>query len=389
MRRQKQRGKKQYGPAVFLAAALMLAPVSLALIRSMPENLLRLGEQVAFASALSAMPDSGLELLASRFRDELANFEDDRQENAPIAPPDASYPVQEPDREEEEPQGSESSLSKPGASLPKIPKNYQRALLEENFSVSDETAFIRWGNGFLRNSTNQDRETVEDLMDAPFTIEFERTEEPQVLILHTHATESYEFYDRNIYDNRNTWRSTDNTQNVVMVGNAIEEELLSAGIGVIHDTTQHDYPSYNGSYERSAKTIKKYLEEYPSIKVVLDIHRDAIERDNETIVKPAAVIDGVKAAQVMIIAGCDDGTMDMPDWPQNLKFAALLQDRMETYYPGLTRPIMFSYRKYNMDLTTGSLLLEFGSNANTLDEAVYSGRLVGRSLASLILEYTE
>ncbi|MDR2931597.1 MAG: stage II sporulation protein P, partial [Oscillospiraceae bacterium] len=153
------------------------------------------------------------------------------------------------------------------------------------------------------------------------------------------------------------------------------------------DTTQHDYPSYNGSYERSAETIKAYLEEFPSIKVVLDLHRDAMQRD-DAIVKPVAVINGKKAAQIMIIAACDDGTMGVPEWRENLRFAAAFQDYMEQEYHQLTKPVFFCYRKYNMDLTTGSLLLEFGSNANTLEEAMYSAEMAGEALSRLIQEAT-
>ena len=157
----------------------------------------------------------------------------------------------------------------------------------------------------------------------------------------------------------------------------------------VHDTTQHDYPSYNGSYERSAETIKSYLEKYPTIKIALDVHRDAIQRESDLIVKPVVEINGRKAAQLMIITGCEDGTMGVPEWRQNLRFAASLQDAVEQDYPQLTRPIFFCYRKYNMDLTTGSLLLEIGSNANTLDESIYSAELIGNSLAKLLLANME
>ncbi len=188
---------------------------------------------------------------------------------------------------------------------------------------------------------------------------------------------------------RNTWRSTDNTKNMVAVGNALEKALRDAGIGVVHDTTQHDYPSYNGSYERSAETIKSYLEKYPTIKIALDVHRDAIQREDDLIVKPTVEINGRKAAQLMIITGSDDGTMNVPEWRENLRFAASLQDAIEQDTPELTRPIFFCYRKYNMDLTTGSLLLEVGSNANTLDESVYTAELVGKSLARMLNENRE
>ncbi len=204
--------------------------------------------------------------------------------------------------------------------------------------------------------------------------------EPQVLIMHTHTTESFEPYVREAFDANFNYRTTDSSKNMVMVGDAIAAQLEAAGIAVIHDDTIHDYPSYTGSYERSGATVRAILEANPSIKVVLDIHRDAIGGDG-VISQPVAEIEGKKAAQVMIISGCDDGTMGMPNYMQNFRFACLLQQQMESDYPTLTRPILFDYRKYNQNLTTGSLLIEVGSHGNTLEQAEYAGELIGKSLA--------
>ena len=88
----------------------------------------------------------------------------------------------------------------------------------------------------------------------------------------------------------------------------------------------------------------------------------------------------------MIIAGCDDGTMNMPDFFENLKFAAALADKLETLYPGLCRPVLFDYRKYNMDLSPGLLLIEIGATGNTLEEAQYSAELLGNALVELLAE---
>lgn len=210
-------------------------------------------------------------------------------------------------------------------------------------------------------------------------------EEPQVLIMHTHTTESYEPYSRTFYDSSFNSRTTDESMNMVAVGNEIERQLTAAGIAVIHDRTIHDYPSYSGSYDRSAVTVKAILEQYPTIKVVLDVHRDAIERNDGTRIAPSVEIDGRQAAQVMIISGCDDGTLSMPDYMLNFRFSCLLQRQMESDYPGLTRPILFDYRRYNQDLTTGSILIEVGGHANSIDEAKYAGELVGRSLSRALL----
>ena len=211
------------------------------------------------------------------------------------------------------------------------------------------------------------------------------TIEPQVLLYHTHTTESFEPYVRENIDAEFNYRTTDETKNMVMVGNAIQAELEARGIGVIHVTEIHDYPSYNGSYGRSRESIIPILEKYPEIKVVLDIHRDAVSGDGY-VTQPFVEINGREAAQIMIISGCDDGTLDMPDYLKNFHFASALQKQVESDYPTLARPILFDYRHYNQDLTTGSLLIEIGSHGNTLEQAQYSGQLVGRSLCRLLEE---
>lgn len=242
--------------------------------------------------------------------------------------------------------------------------------------------------GQVRNVTSVSGKKVleESRLLPDFTVE--KDGEPQVLIMHTHATESYEPYERDFYDASFNSRTTDKSMNMAAVGDKIAEQLEAAGISVIHDTTLHDYPSYNGSYDLSRETVRKYLDEYPSIKIVLDVHRDAIERESGERIAPLAAIDGKNAAQVMIICGCDDGTMNMPNCMKNLRFACLLQRQMESDYPGLTRPVLFDYRKYNQDLTTGSILIEMGGHANSIEQAEYSGELVGKSLAKCLEELT-
>ena len=133
----------------------------------------------------------------------------------------------------------------------------------------------------------------------------------------------------------------------------------------------------------------RYLEEHPEIQIVLDIHRDAITQDNGEKIKPVNTISGKKAAQLMIITGVEEGKVkDFPDWEYNLRFALHLQKKCESMFPGLMRPVLFSQRKYNMDMTRFSLLVEMGSEANTLEEACYSGRMLAAALASLMEEYT-
>ena len=239
------------------------------------------------------------------------------------------------------------------------------------------------GGGQVRNMTSVSNDVLLEESRKPYDFNVERNGEPQVLIMHTHETESYEPYTRDFYDSSFTSRTTDDSMNMAAVGDKIAEQLEGAGIGVIHDVTKHDYPSYNGSYDRSRVTALDILAENPSIKVVLDIHRDAIERADGTRIAPKVEINGKNAAQVMIISGCDDGTMGLPDYMKNFRFASALQQQLEEDFPGLTRPVLFDYRQYNQDLTTGSILIEVGGHANSIDEALYSGELIGRALADL------
>ncbi len=269
----------------------------------------------------------------------------------------------------------------------------------EQWNIDEQTEIIRTtltgysgkkffsldGGGQVVNHTHVENSTLLAESQLPPAFKISINEKPQVLIMHTHTTESYEPYVRDSYDPEFNYRTTDEERNVIAVGEAICEKLREANIVCIHDITIHDYPSYTGAYERSAETVKAILEENPSIKVVLDIHRDAIASDT-TITQPIVDINGKEAAQVMIISGCDDGTMDMPNYMFNFRFACRLQETMESMYPGLTRPVLFDYRRYNQNLTTGSLLIEVGSHGNTLEQAVYAGSLFGDALSEVLLD---
>ena len=209
-------------------------------------------------------------------------------------------------------------------------------------------------------------------------------EEPYILVYHTHTTEGYELLDLGWYSDQYNSRTKDSRKNMVRVGEELVKELEKAGYKVIHDKTIYD-SSYNGAYSRSLVSVEKYLEKYPSIVLTFDVHRDAIHYDGGTKSKPTAEINGKKAAQVMIISGCEgDGVEDFPGWKDNLSFALHLQNTVEESYDGLMRPVFFCNRKYNMNVTPCSLLLEFGTDANTLEEAVYSATLIGKSISKML-----
>ena len=266
-----------------------------------------------------------------------------------------------------------------------IPESRRGAIETSRYaSHGSGNLYFDYGNGCVWNllsSSNADMQAAAS-QPLPFGIVL-NSSEPQVLIYHTHSTESFDRFDAGFYDTEYPSRSTDVTDNVNAVGQVMADTLDALGIRTIHATEYHDYPSYNGAYGRSRETVQYYLARYPSIKIVLDIHRDAIERNDGTRIKPTTAIDGKKAAQVMIVCSSGGKSNPFPEFQKNLSFAAHLQDTIETLYPTITRPLKLGTNNYNADLSTGSLLMEIGSHANTLEEAKYSGELVARALARL------
>lgn len=211
----------------------------------------------------------------------------------------------------------------------------------------------------------------------------------QVLIIHTHSSEAYTPEGNDSYMPTDTLRTEDTRYNVVRVGDELSACLESYGISVIHDREIYDYPSYTGSYARSADAISRHIKENPEIAVVLDIHRDAIG-DGDTVYKTLAEKDGKPCSQVMLLVGVGENGLAHPKYMENLKFALHLQAAVVEKYPTLARPIALKKERYNQQLTTGSLILEVGSSGNTLQEALRAVRLfadaAGPALTELIAE---
>lgn len=242
--------------------------------------------------------------------------------------------------------------------------------------------------GQINNFTDTANEEVYLYASKKPDIVIEKGNAPQVLIMHTHTSESYEQTADGHYDPSYTGRSLSPSNSVVGVGAVIAQSLADKGICTVHDGTVYDDPLYNNSYSRSRERVQELLKEYPSIKVVLDIHRDGIENDGVRIA-PVTEIDGEKTAQAMIICGCDDGSGILPYYKENLSFAGYLQSSISKQYPTLLRPMMFDYRFYNQDLTTGSILIEVGALGNTTKEARNCGKYLGDAIGNALLNLTE
>ena len=257
---------------------------------------------------------------------------------------------------------------------------------EQQFGHGSGEKYIPCGAGSIKNNTRQTAADIaaEAAQPLPFAIEKDSAA-PQVLIMHTHATEDYRLSAGLWFTPGDGARSTDRSINMCAVGRVMADTLNAAGICTLHDETLNDYPSYTGSYANSRAVVQQYLAQYPSIKIVLDVHRDAIETENGSRMAPVCTVNGQQAAQVMIICGCDNGgSVCLPNYRQNLRFAAAWERAMEGAFPGFTRPVLFSYRFYNQDLTTGSLLIEIGGHGNNLNEALYAGQLAAEGLVKAL-----
>ncbi|MCD7947040.1 MAG: stage II sporulation protein P [Oscillospiraceae bacterium] len=221
---------------------------------------------------------------------------------------------------------------------------------------------------------------------APIQITLEESEEPQILIMHTHGTEAYTMDGDDIYtpSDENT-RTVDENYNVVRIGDEMQTVFEEMGFAVIHDKTLYDYPAYSGSYGRSEKGIEEYLAEYPSIRIVLDVHRDALVGADGTVYKAVTEIDGEQTAQVMMVMGSNE-TTEHAKWQENLSLAVRIQEEMNTLYPTLARPVTLRSSTYNQQLTNGSLLVEVGSHGNTLQEAIRGARLYAEAAGKVLQE---
>ena len=339
-------------------------------------GLLRVAGDAAFFSAMLALPEGAVAYVADRAHN--AEDNDEAQTHAPLVEQTADAAPSDTDTAPSLPAVSQPSETPPeGVETGKV----------KTMTLSNSGANLKTSRVHINNQTEGHTVDIEGILSSKPAVKIAMDGKPQVLIVHTHTTEAYMNEDKGYYVKGDDTRSTDTAQNVCRVGDAITEQLTAAGIVTIHDRTLHDYPSYSGSYNAAAETIEKHLEQNPSIQVVIDVHRDAITQSDDTRVKPTAVIDGKNAAQCMIISGCQEGSVyDFDHWEENLKLTVRLQQALETNYPGLARSMLFTARRYNMHLTHGSFLVEVGSEANTLDEAIYTGELIGKALAGVLTQ---
>lgn len=207
-------------------------------------------------------------------------------------------------------------------------------------------------------------------------------EAPSVLILHTHSTESYTKKGED-YVESVRWRTLDEGYNMLSIGSHLAQCLEDLGIGVIQDRQVYDHPSYNGSYTRAREAIGAYLEKYPTIQLVLDLHRDAADDGFGGQMDTSATVDGKESARIMMVVGTNAGGMNHPDWEENLALALKLHVVLEKSHPGLCRTISFRKQRFNQDLSPGAMLIEVGAAGNTHSEALIAAEALAEGIIEL------
>ncbi|MCX7710430.1 MAG: stage II sporulation protein P [Clostridia bacterium] len=234
------------------------------------------------------------------------------------------------------------------------------------------------------NNETKYKINIDDLLKQPLKLKSDK-KGPKVLIYHTHTTESFLLDKKQIGAAGIPNWSTNPQNTVVRVGEELAQNLRKKyGIDVIHNGTIHDYPNYNSSYSKSLVTANKILQSYPSIKVVIDLHRDGLAAKGKKL-RAVTKVNGKNAAQVMFVVGTDQRKgLNHPNWRENLKFALKLQDKLNQISPGLAKPIDLSFNRYNQHVSNGALIVEVGGDGNLLEECLESTKYLSKAIHDVV-----
>jgi len=216
---------------------------------------------------------------------------------------------------------------------------------------------------------------IEGLLSKPLEWDL-FTEDPAVLILHTHSTESYTKTGED-YQETSAWRTLDENYNMLSIGQRVGEILEGNGIGVIHDQTLYDYPSYNGSYTRTRTALRELLKEHSGIRLILDLHRDAAGTDTNQM-RTKAVVNGTSSAQLMVVIGTNHDSYE-----ENLSLGLKLHAQLEQQAKGIMRPLQLRTQRFNQDLSSGALLIEVGAAGNSHPEALVAAEELAKAVIAL------
>lgn len=222
---------------------------------------------------------------------------------------------------------------------------------------------------------------VQTLLEAPLLWNLQ-ADAPTVLILHTHGSEAYTKQPFEPYVEESPYQTYDARYNMISLGQELVKVLESGGIRVVHDRMMHDHPSYSDAYDHARQSIASYLAAYPSIQLVIDLHRDALDFAQDPQLTTSAQVNGQASAQIMLVAGTDVN-LHYPGWQENLSLGVKLTAVLEKAHPGITRPIQLRSQRFNLDMTPGSLLIEVGANGDSHAQALVAVRALGEAILTL------
>lgn len=207
--------------------------------------------------------------------------------------------------------------------------------------------------------------------------------DPSVLIIHSHGTEAFLPGDGYTYEEEGgEYRTTDEDCNMLALGEELARLLNEAGIHTVQDRTYYDYPDYLASYDNARVGLEAQLKKYPTVKLVIDLHRDSAERSDGSQWATEALVNGEKSAQVMLVMGTDSYYAH-PNWEQNLSVALKLQAIMEKTHMGSTRPLDLRKQRFNQDLSAGAIIAEIGAAGNTYREAMNGVSVLAEAIIML------
>ena len=216
-------------------------------------------------------------------------------------------------------------------------------------------------------------------------------EGPKILIYHSHSRESFKQDPQDPYKEAHSepFRSDNLKYTIIKAGSALAQELTGRGIAVLHDQTNHEKDDYNASYSKSLITLKKRMDEYDSLQMFIDVHRNAysndsgISSDNEVV-----IINGERVAKLMLVVGTGEGIIggfsEKPNWKENAKLAIKLTNKLNELYPGLAKPVLYRKGRFNQHVSTKAILVEAGSTHTTLAEAERATVYLAEAISQII-----
>lgn len=208
---------------------------------------------------------------------------------------------------------------------------------------------------------------------------------PAVLIYSTHSTESYTPGDEP-YTPSGDYRTLEPDRNMLSLGKVLAQKLTDRGIGVLRDDSLHDSPSYNYAYSHARKTVTGLINENPTLRLVLDLHRDAAETKSGQL-RTLTPNRTPATAQIMLVVGTNRTGLKHDHWERNLSMAIKLHRILEALCPGITRPLSIRSQRFNQDLSDGALLIEIGAAGNSRAEALEAVDILAQAIGELFDRY--